>query len=79
MNLVYQLVLYSENVSHEFYKDGKEIQEYEVGDTSFKIIRNKELLVAIGVIDNIECSIGIDCLEDTLKRILESIYTMEDN
>ena len=76
---VYQLDIYSDNITTRYYKDGTIIQEEEKHGITHTILRNNDLLVAVWTIDNIECSIFIDCPEDTLIRILESIYTMEDN
>ena len=46
---------------------------------TYNITRNNDWWVAVWTKDNIECSIALDCQEETLRRILDSIYTMEDN
>lgn len=76
---VYQLKLHSDNTTSAYYKDGEIISETEKHGITHTILRNQDLLTAAWAKDNIECSIFIDCQEDTLIRILESIYTMEDN
>ncbi len=76
---VYQVKLYSDNTTSAYYKDGEIISETEKHGITHTILRNQDLLTAAWAKDNIECSIFIDCQEDTLIRILESIYTMEDN
>lgn len=76
---VYQLKFSSDNVSSAYYKDGEIILEIEKRGIMHTILRNQDLLFAAWNVDNIECSICIDCPEDALIRILESIYTMEDD
>ena len=78
-NIVYQLDIYSDNVTYEYYKSNSEIWEFELNDITYRIFRNKELQVAVWTIENIEGTVVIDCQEDVLNRILESIYTMEEN
>ena len=79
MEVIYQVKLFSDNTSSAYYKDGEKIAETEKHGITHTILRNQDLLTATWTKDNIECSIFIDCQEDTLIRILESIYTMEDN
>lgn len=78
-HIVYQLDMYSDNITREYYKDESEIQQIEKNGIMHTIVHNKALLVAIWAADNIECSIAVDCQEDTLRRILNSIYTMEEH
>ena len=74
---VYQLVIYSENTTRKYYKDGTEIWEEEFRGITHTIVRNKNFLVAVWTVDNVECAISIDCQEDEIKRIIKSIYTVE--
>lgn len=67
------------NVTSTYYKNGEILREAEMHGIMHTILRNQDLLTAVWTTDNIECSIFIDCSEDTLIRILESIYIMEDN
>ena len=76
---VYQLYFYSDNVTSKYYKDGEVLSETEKHGITHTILCNDDLLVAAWAKDNIECAIFIDCPEEVLMRILESIYTMEDN
>lgn len=75
---VYQLKIYSDNIPSSYYKDGEIITETEKCGITHTILRNQDLLTAVWTRDNIECSISMDCSEDILLQILESIYTMED-
>ena len=76
---VYELNVYADNTTSSYYKDGEVIRETEKYGITHTILRNADLLVATWTIDNIECFVSIDCQEDTLLQILESIYMMEDN
>lgn len=76
---VYQLNLYSSNVTNKYYKDARPIYIEEKNGIEHSIINNQDILVAVWTIDNIECSISIDCQGVTLNRILKSIYMVEDS
>ena len=75
---IYQINVYSENVTRRFYKDSATVRTEEKNGIKHTIMYNEDLLVAVWAVENIECSIGIDCQEDTINRILESIYTVEE-
>lgn len=77
--VIYQLNVYSDNVSKKYYIDERQIRIEEKDGIKHSIINNQKLLVAVWTRDNVECTISIDCHEDILNRVLESIYTMEDN
>lgn len=76
--VVYNIEIFSQEVSHSFEKDETEIKIEEFFGTQFTIMRNNDIWVAIWGTENIECSIAIDCQEDELYRILKSIYVMEE-
>ena len=78
-NLVYKAEVYTDTIHHEYYKDDSYSEIYEVEGMTYNITRNNDWWVAVWTKDNIECSIALDCQEETLRRILDSIYTMEDN
>lgn len=76
--IIYKLDLYDGEPAHQFYRDDSYYEEYEKNGTSFHITQNNGFWTAVWTKDNIECSISVDCQEDALRRILESIYVMED-
>lgn len=78
-SLVYNADYFKESVSREYYKDDTYSEVYEIEGMTYNITRNNDWWVAVWTKDNIECSIALDCQEETLRRILDSIYTMEDN
>ena len=75
--LLYQMNSYADNVSYEFYKDAISTRIEEKNGIDHTIIQNEDVMVALWTVDNIQCSIFIDCQEETLLRILDAIYTME--
>lgn len=75
---VIELNVYSDNIPRKFQKDEQEAKEYESNGIIHYIFRNNERWTVVWTEDNIECSLVIECKEDMLYRILDSIYTMED-
>lgn len=78
-DLVYKLNIYEGEPAHQYYKDDSHYESYEKNGTIFNIARNIDNWVVVWSKENIECTITVDCHEDALRRILESIYVMEDN
>ena len=76
--IVYRLNLYSGEPAHQYYKDGTHYESYERNGTTYHITRNNDRWVVVWEKEKIECSITLDCQEDTLRRILNSIYVTED-
>lgn len=76
--IVYQADLYDGEPAHQFYRDGSHYEEYEKNGMNFCVTQNNGSWVAVWTKNNIECSLTLDCQEETLQRILESIYVMED-
>ena len=77
--VVYKLDVYAEKPAHQFYRDDTHYESYEKNGVTYNISKNNDRWLAVLTKDNIECSITLDCQEDTLRRILESIYVMEDS
>lgn len=66
-------LLHQEKMNH-YFKNDTEVIIYEQHGVIFNIMCNENNYAVIWTIDNIECSIFIDCQEDVLYEILESIY-----
>lgn len=77
--IVYKLDVYEGEPVHQFYRDDAYYESYERNSTTYNITQNNNWWVVVWTKDNLECSLTLDCPEDTLWRILESIYVMEDN
>lgn len=76
--IVYKLDMYDGEPAHQFYRDGSHYEEYEKNGMNFYVTQNNDSWVAVWTKDNIECSISIVCQEETLRRVLRSIFVMED-
>lgn len=62
------------------YSKGEEnAKTCEIADIVHNILHNEEWWTAVWTRDRLECAIAIDCQEETLYKILKSIYTMEAN
>lgn len=76
--IVYKIDVYNEEPAHQFYRDDTHYETLEQDGTIFHITRNIDQWTVIWSKGHIECSMGIDCSEEVLKRILESIYVTEE-
>lgn len=72
--LLLQTFIFNENVTPQYYKDDTTVNFIERNGTRFNIMRNTDNWVIIWSFDNVENSIFIDCQEDVLYEIIESIY-----
>lgn len=77
-DIVYKLDLYNSLVTHDYFKDATFYETQEHGGVTHYVMCNNERWVAIWVRDNVECSLSIECQEETLDEILRSIYIMEE-
>ena len=76
MVLMYEI--YSISVTTEYFKDEAECTEYESSGIIHKIYTNNGKQFALWDRENVKCSIVVDCQEENLIMILDSIYNMED-
>jgi len=70
--------IYGTTVTTEFIKDETECELFEMAGVIHNIYTNSEKQYALWERDNIQCSIVADCREENLRKILASIYNMED-
>lgn len=61
----------------QYSKDAKNTKKYQIASIDHNLLQNEEWLTAAWIRDRLECAIYIDCQEETLYKILKSIYTME--
>lgn len=71
------IALCSKESLRHYYKDEASVNTYEIADIVHNILHNKNVWTATWIKDRLECAIYIDCQEETLYKILKSIYTME--
>lgn len=70
--------MYNTDVSHEYHRENEQFVEYETAGVKHIIMRNNDRWVVIWFTESLECFLTLDCQEDTLYRILDSIYATED-
>lgn len=76
--IIYEMKVYSGEPAHQYYKDDSYYETYEQEGAKYYISRNNERWSVVWTIENIECHITLDCQEEALRRILKSIYVMEE-
>ena len=69
---------YSNAIPREFHKGQAEAFIYERNGISHYIFQNENLWTVVWTQANLECYILIECQEESLYQILDSIYTLED-
>lgn len=74
----YNVAIHHENVGSWYQKDGTDVKNVEIEGVDFCVVRNYDMWVAIWTVENIECSISVDCREEELYQILRSIYDKEE-
>lgn len=77
--IVYKVTIYHGEQAHQYYKDNTHYETYEREGATYNITRNNDRWVVVWTKENIECLLTLDCQEDALHSILESIYVMEDS
>lgn len=77
-SLIYKIDVYQKNAPSVFQKDQMPAEIMEIAGIAHYIMRNKDAWMAVWTVDNIECSIHVDCPESVFYDILRSIYTMEE-
>lgn len=76
--IVYTLNVYEKEIKRRYYRDDSFYDSYEHNGVTYTISKNNSLWTAVWRKENVECSIFIDCQEETLRRILKSVYVMEE-
>lgn len=79
MDMVLKIDIYDEDVSHVYQRDKSDIDTYEAFGVEHTILRNNNRWVVIWFRDKTECSLTLDCQENALYEILNSIYVTEGN
>lgn len=62
-----------------YYKDEIPVEEYEKGGMIHSVVQNMDRWAVSWTKDNIECAFSIDCSEEVLHEIIESIYRWRMN
>ena len=74
-----QINLLNTDSAKAYFKEEVPAQIYEKCGMMHSVIRNTESWTVTWIQDNIECAFSIDCSEDVLHEIIESIYRWRMN
>lgn len=76
--IVLSYELYGIAATHEYLKGETLVGKYERAGVTHDIYENNEKYLVYWKQENVECFIVVGCQEDSLIRILDSIYMMEE-
>lgn len=76
--ITFKVNAHGSDVPVQYQKDEEQVKQIELHGTIYYVMRNIDRWVVAWSKENVECSFTIDCQEDTIYRILKSIYSMED-
>ena len=71
---VLQINILNGEAAKAYFKNDVDVMQHEIGGTIHNLVNNEDDWIVSWTKDNIECSIFIDCSEDVLYKIIESIY-----
>ena len=75
---VLQIKVFEKDILHGYFGEKEWHQQFEREGAEYKTMHNNDRWTAVWIIDNkIEYSVAMDCQEETLLRILDSIYVTE--
>lgn len=77
--LVFQMDAYDCGTSRSYHKDDGSAVTHEINGITHTILQNEGRWTVIWSYEYVECFIGMECQEEILYEILESIYGMEDD
>lgn len=75
----FQIRISEGDVPYLYHKDKTDVVIYEKQGITFHIINNNERKNVTWIVDNIECALSIDCQEEILYKIIDSIYRWRYN
>ena len=76
--IILSIDIYNTNVSHMYQKNGTEIKTYECGGVDHLFLKNNNKTSVVWEREYIECAMSMDSQEDTWYRIIDSIYSTEE-
>jgi len=77
-DVVFQISISDQDNLHGYFGEEEYYKKREREGAKYKTMRNNDRWTAVWTLDKIEYSFTMDCQEDTLQRILDSIYVMEE-
>lgn len=77
--ITFRINIYGADAPRQYEITNSDTKEVDMAGIIHSISNNNDAWMAIWSSDNLECSLTVDCQEDILYRILESIYVTEAN
>lgn len=75
--IIYRAFILNADMDNKYHKNQSDIVEYEVCGIKHNIMVNNEFLLVTWMNDNIECALSMKEQENTLRKIIWSIYLSE--
>ena len=76
--VVIDIAIFDDVPQRKYNKDETTVGTHEIMGVEHNILHNNDWWTAVWEKEKLECTIYVDCQEETLYRILKSIYIMED-
>lgn len=76
---VFQMDSYGSGTSRTYHKDDVSAVSREINGITHTILQNDGRWTVVWSVENMQCLISVECQEDVLYEILDSIYGMEDD
>lgn len=77
--IILDIAIRNSESPRQYSKDEENAIKHEIAGIDHICLHNGEWWTAVWSRDRLECAIAIDCQEETLYKVLKSIYTMEDD
>lgn len=77
VDTVFKLDIFNGEPAHEYYKDDTHYETHEWNGTTYYITQNNSWWSVVWTRENTECFLTLECTEETLWKILESIHVTE--
>ena len=75
--LIYKMEIYVGEPAHQYYKDDTHYEIWELNGAYYHVSQKNEWWSVVWERENTECFLALDCQEEDLWRILDSIYVTE--
>ena len=75
--IIFNVILHCGESSYWYHKDDYSVKCIEIAGVEYYALQNHELWTISWINDNVECALIIECSEEDMHRILNSIHKLE--
>ena len=75
--MIYKAILHEGDSSYWYHKDDSHVKCIEIAGVEYYALQNHEMWTISWINDNVECALIIECSEEDMHRILNSIHKLE--